>query len=116
MSSPLPKNWFVSKGPDKPQAVQIVESVDDLAVGGYAHIRTIRVNGEAHGRYSMRVVEYDSTFVERFRPAVADDLIEPNLGAFRYPANASPEWIDGTEPEPTTEPESAPESPVAPTP
>lgn len=98
--SQLPKNWFVAAGPEPPKAVQIVETVDDLAVGGYANIRVIKINGEAHGRYGMKVAEYDATFIERFRPARAEDLIENDLGKFRLPKNATAEWLGEDLPEP----------------
>jgi len=44
------------------------------------------------GSYKIPIAEYDSVFVQRFRPAGPDDLIalSPEV---RPPANATPDWL-----------------------
>lgn len=53
-----------------------------------------RVLGSLGGSMSIRTAEYDSTFIDVWRPATPEDLSRLESESFRLPANAAtdPAW------------------------
>lgn len=59
------------------------------------YARQVVITGPAAGStYSIPIAEYDSVFVERFRPAGPDDLVALDDASARPPRNATPEWLE----------------------
>lgn len=66
------------------------------------YVDIVRLDGK--GQWSMPRADYEARFVDLYRPATADDLmdIEQDVPNFTLPENAPPEWavlLGGTAPE-----------------
>lgn len=73
------QTWYVNR--DSGGLIHITK-VDD----NYAYIET-----PTGSRYSMPIADFDTVFVERFRPARPEDL-QTQEADIRLPANAPADW------------------------
>jgi len=78
----MARNFFVNRTNN---VVVRVAKVD----ANFAIIETLTGNP---GKHMMAVAEYDTKFVETFRPATEADLAPIEGEGFRLPANAPDSW------------------------
>ena len=83
-------SYFVAV--DNPALIRVVE-VDDT----FAYLETLT---PAPATYAMPLADYDSIFIQRFRPATVEDLRSMTGPNFRMPRNAPASWLG----EPAAEP------------